>query len=354
MAHDMNAARADAPPASMDRGRRRWVLGAALGAGFTAWPLVSIARGEPARLRASRTLMGTRVDIAAMAEDAALLRPALDAAFARMALLVDMMSHYTATSRLAAVNHAAGLQAVAVPPELMQVLAMGQAMSRRSGGAFDVTVGSVGRWHFDPRSPSMPEHAYIARHLPVVDYRQLVLDARAGTARLTRRGMRIDPGGIAKLYILAAGLETLRASGLETALVNGGGDVVAMTAAAARPWRVGIRDPHRPDGLIGALSVRHGFVASSGDYERCFVRDGHRYHHVLNPKTGYPAQGPHGVTLVGTDLAALNGLGAATMVLDTAAGRELLRSTPGVEGLIASREGALWITPALRSRLAAA
>lgn len=312
------------------------------------------APARPVRVRDSRLLMGTQVDIAAESKDAALLRPAVNAAFARMASLSSVMSHYEPTSRVAAISLAAGLMPVSVPPELMQVLQMAQAVSRRSAGAFDVTIGSVGRWHFDPQNPHMPTPAYIAQHLPDVDYRHLVLDARAGTAQLTRRGMRVDPGGIAKLYILAAGIDVLKQHGLDTALINGGGDVVAISRPAAPPWRVGIRDPRQPARLLGTLDIRHGFVASSGDYERCFVRDGRRYHHVLDPKTGYPVLGPHGVTLVGDELAALNGLGAAAMVLGTDQGRELIRHTPGVEGLVVGRNDDVWITPSLRSRLVAA
>jgi thiamine biosynthesis lipoprotein len=338
----------------LDAGRRRIVKAAALGACLAAWPMAHAASGGAVRLRDSRLLMGTQVDIAAEAEDAALLRPAMNAAFARMASLSAVMSHYEPTSRVSAIGWAAGLMPVPVPPELMRVLQMAQAISRRSDGAFDVTIGSVGRWHFDPQNPRMPTPAYIAQHLPDVDYRHLMLDARAGTARLTRRGMRLDPGGIAKLYILAAGIDVLKQHGLDTALVNGGGDVVAISHPASLPWRVGIRDPRAPARLLGSLDLRQGFVASSGDYERSFVRDGRRYHHVLDPKTGYPVRGPHGVTLVGDELAALNGLGAAAMVLGTDRGRDLIRHTRGVEGLMVGRDGYTWITPSLRNRLFAA
>lgn len=350
----MNGAHSLAAPHQPDAGRRRFVQATAMAACMAAWPVSNAQANKPTRLRDSRPLMGTQVDIAAESSDAALLRPALDAAFDRMAALSAMMSHYESTSRIAAINLAAGLMPVAVPPELMQVLQMAQAMSRRSDGAFDVTIGSVGSWHFDPQNPRMPTSAYIARHLPDVDYRHLLLSPRDGTAQLTRRGMRVDPGGIAKLYILEAGLQTLKQRGLDTALINGGGDVVAMSRPAARPWRVGVRDPRQPARLLGALEIREGFVASSGDYERFFVRDGRRYHHLLDPKTGYPVNGPHGVTLVGRELAALNGLGAAAMVLGTAPARELIRSTPGVEGLIVGRDDSVWITPTLRQRLGAA
>jgi thiamine biosynthesis lipoprotein len=292
--------------------------------------------------------MGTRVDIAVQGRDAPSLKAAQVAAFRRMAALEAMMSHYAPTSRVAAINLMAGIAPVAAPPELMQVLAMARQVSQRSEGAFDVTIGSVGRWHFDPRAPRMPTPGYIAAHLRDVDWRNLVLDPRAGTAYLTRRGMRIDLGGIAKLYILQAGLDVLRERGVSQALINGGGDVVATSESAARPWRVGIRDPRQPERLLATIDVRDGFVASSGDYERFFERDGRRYHHVLDPVTGYPALGPRGVTLVGRELPSVNGIGAAAMVLAARAGRELVLGTPGVEALIAARDGELWMTDGMR------
>jgi thiamine biosynthesis lipoprotein len=163
--------------------------------------------------------------------------------------------------------------------------------------------------------------------------------------------MRLDLGGIAKLPILQAGLATLREQGVRTALVNGGGDVVASAGPGAGPWRVGIRDPRAPQRLLAALDLREGFVASSGDYERFVLRAGRRWHHVLDPRTGEPTQGLHGVTLVGRELEALNGLGAAAMVLGLERGRALIRRTDGVEGLIAAASGELWVTPTLRARL---
>ena len=334
--------------------RRRFAVATAIGACLAAWPIASQSRATPVRLRQSRPLMGTLVDIAAVADDPVRLQTAQAAAFDRMGRLVSMMSHYEPTSRVAAINLAAGLQPIPVERDLMQVLAMAQRVSRRSGGAFDVTIGSVGRWHFDSQHPQMPTRGHIAAHLSVVDWRNLVLDDRAGTAYLTQRGARIDLGGIAKLPILQAGLDTLRQHGITSALINGGGDVLAMSDPASRAWRVGIRDPRQPARLLGTLDVRDGFVASSGDYERFFVRDGKRYHHVLDPKTGYPTQGPHGVTLVGRDLASVNGLGAAAMVLGGFAGRDLIRGTPGVEALIAGSDGGLWFTPQLRQRMAPA
>ena len=330
-----------------DSARRRLLLA---GASLAAWPLAASA--APQRVRASRTLMGTRVDVAAQGPDAESLQPAVDAAFARMSALAALMSHYEPTSQVCAIGLAAGVQPVEVAPELLQVLCMAREVARRTDGAFDPTVGALGLWHFDAPSSRLPAAAEFRRKLPSVDWRQLVLDERRQTAYLTQRGMRLDLGGIAKLSILQSGLDTLQAHGVRTALVNGGGDVVARSQRGDTPWRVGIRDPREPQRLLATIDIRNGFVASSGDYERFFVQEGRRWHHVLDPRTGRPTEGVRGITLVADTLEAVNGLGTAGMVLGARAGRDLLQRTDGVESLIAAADGSLWMTGRLRARLA--
>jgi thiamine biosynthesis lipoprotein len=302
-----------------------------------------------ARVQDARPLMGTVVQIVAEGADEAALRDALERAYREMRGLSDMMNHYDPASVVSAVNDAAGRMPVAVPPALMRVLAMARRMSQRSRGAFDVTVAALRGWRFRADDPRIPDAADIARQLPLVDWRDLVLDRSARTAYLRRAGMRIDLGGIAKLYILQAGMRVLERSGAARALVNGGGDVLARSDG--RPWRVGIRDPRAPHELIGTLELRRGIVASSGDYERYFERDGRRYHHILDPRTGYPAAGPRGVTLVSERLEDLNGLGVAIMVLGKQEGVRLVEATPGLDALIADRDGSVWLSKGMRARL---
>jgi len=307
-------------------------------------------RTPAATLHETRPLMGTAVEIAAEGADEARLRAAAGAAFAEMGRLSDMMSHYDPSSVVSEINRAAGARPVRVPPELMEVLRMARSVSSRSQGAFDVTVGSLRGWRFRADDPAMPGAAEIAAQLPLVNYRELVLDARAATAFLRKPGMRIDLGGIAKLYILRAGVEAL-ARGAERALVNGGGDVAAWTAPGARPWRVGVRDPRAPDKLLGVVEVSRGFVASSGDYERFFERDGVRYHHILDPRTGRPSRGARGVTLVAERLEDLDGLGVVIMVLGQKEAERLAAATPALDIMVVDGEGRLWLSAGMRRRL---
>ena len=313
--------------------------------------LAGCQKTELVQVRDNRPLMGTAVEMALEGTDDARLRQAMDDAYREMTRLSDMMNHYNPQSVVSAINDAAGRQPVAVPPELMQVLQMARAVSERTHGAFDITVGSLKGWRFNPEHPEMPTPAQIRAQLPKVNYRDVILDEAAGTTFLRQPGMRIDLGGIAKLYILDAGMQVLRRNGVEHAMLNGGGDVEVMGTIQGHPWRVGIRDPRAPEKLLAAVELTRGFVASSGDYERYFIRNGMRYHHILDPRTGYPTQGPHGVTLVADDLDRVNGLGAAIMVLGAAKGRELISQTPDLDGLIMDHDGSLWVSPGIEKRL---
>lgn len=335
--------------------RRDWIKGAGIQFGALAWPsalVPSLCHAELVpSLREPRTLMGTLVDIALESPHPDRLQPALNAAYREMTRLSDMMNHYSPTSAVSAINAAAGIAPVAIESELMQVLQMAQAVSHRSQGCFDITVASIKGWRFSNEARSMPSPADIARQLPLVDYRQLVLNARAQTAFLKRQGMRIDLGGIAKIYILDAGMRVLRQQGIHSAMINGGGDVLVMGSHQGQPWRIGVRDPRAPSTLIGTIELIDGIVASSGDYERYFDHEGHRYHHILDPKTGYPTQGLRGVTLVAQRLDQINGLGAAIMVMGDQKGQSLVRHTPGLDAMWVRQNGQVWRSPGMSRKL---
>jgi len=298
---------------------------------------------QAARIQEVRPLMGTAVEVIAEGPEEQVLRAAAEAAYREMQRLSDMMSHYDERSVVSAINAAAGVRPVAVPPELAEVLAQARRVSERTSGAFDVTVAALRGWRFRPGEQRIPPPEEIAAQLPKVDFRKLKVDG--STAFLMERGMKMDLGGIAKIFILEAGRRTLEARGVRRALVNGGGDVLGHSDGA--PWRVGVRDPRAPEKLLGAVSFRRGVVASSGDYERAFERDGRRYHHILDPRTGYPAQGARGVTLVAQKPEAVNGLGPAIMVLGLQAGKKLVAAS-NAEALIVDANGELWMSPGLR------
>ena len=164
--------------------------------------------------------------------------------------------------------------------------------------------------------------------------------------------MAIDLGGIAKLPILAAGMQVLHAHGVADALLNGGGDVLVAGSQQGRPWRVGLRDPLAPERMLGVLALKGpNIVASSGDYERFFMAQGERQHHILDPATGRPTRGPHGISLLATDASSVNGLGTAMMVLGGERAQALVQKRASVQALMMNHDGSLWRTPGMAELL---
>lgn len=303
----------------------------------------------------SRALMGTRVDITAQHPDATVREAAVQAAWAEMGRLVTRLSRYESDSAVAALQREAGRAPVRVTPDVMRVLEAAQSVARLSGGAFDVTVGAYAGWRFDAPQATVPSRDELMRARTLVNHADLVLDAARGTAFLRRPGMRLDLGGIAKLPILEAGMAMLRLHGVTDAQINGGGDVLTSGQWQGHDWRVGIRDAHAPDRLVGVVTLRDGVVASSGDYERCFEQGGQRYHHILDARTGMPTRGPHGVVLVAHRVQAVNGRGAALMAASAPQRAAVLRDVRReADVLIFGRDGTRWQTPGMGRRLIAA
>ena len=302
-------------------------------------------------VRHRRALMGTQVDITLQGSDNAALAQAAAAAFSEMARLADMMSRYHPTSALNAINRMAGIQPVAVPAELLQVLRMARAMAHTSNGAFDPTIGGFSGWNFSAEHPAIPSAAQLAAQRALIDPASLHINTLQSTAYLAKQGMRLDLGGIAKLPILQAGLHTLQAHGVANAMINGGGDVLVMGQLNDRPWRIGLRDPLQPEKLRGMVALSQGFVAASGDYERFIMHQGRRLHHILDPQTGYPSQGLRAVTLISDQLSAINGLGAAIMVAGVQAGQSMLAQQASVDALLVDAKGREWITAGMARKL---
>jgi len=295
----------------------------------------------------TRPLMGTLVSMTVEGPRRDVLEQGVNDAYREMSRLSDMMNHYNPDSVVSQINRQAGAQPVTVPRELMEVLAMARRVSERSEGAFDITVGSLKVWRFNPENPAMPSPDEIRHALPLVNFRHVILNEKNRTVLLKQHGMRIDLGGIAKLYILDAGMQVLKQRGITHAMINGGGDVAVMGSHQGRPWRIGIRHPRRGDVLLGTVELTQGWVVTSGDYERYFFRDGKRYHHILDPRTGYPTEGPQQVTLVANDIGRVNGYSLAIMVRGTEWGRTLIAQTPGFSGLIVDQAGQLWSSPGM-------
>jgi len=281
--------------------------------------------------------MDTAVRIAVY--DAALSREeaasAVHRAFSSMAGVESRVSAQVDTSEIARLSKHSGGEACPVSDTVLAILRQALQVSGQSGGAFDITIGPLEElWGFYTDHPRKPDSLEVTGALGKVDYRMIKLEGNR--VRLARSGMKIDLGGIAKGYIVDAGVRSLMDSGVRAGIVDGGGDLrIFGVHPVNRQWRIGVRHP-RPDAdsLFGVLRLDSCAVATSGDYERYFMEGLRRYHHILDPKTGYPASGCISVTILADRAMLADAYATAVFVLGLEKGMELLKSHPGLEGLI--------------------
>src|SRR4029077_1329080 len=190
------------------------------------------------------------------------------------------------------INKAAGKGAVHVGAETIAVIQKSLEMSRRSGGAFDITFAAMrGLWKFDEdMDRTLPSAAEIARRRKLINWRDVVVDEKAGTVKLRRVGMRLGLGGIAKGDAGDRCAAVRRGEGYENFMVQAGGDLYVSGKKGKVSWMVGVRDPRGgTTAVIAKMPIQDHAFSTAGDYERSFVLGGKRYHHIIDPKTGYPA-----------------------------------------------------------------
>jgi FAD:protein FMN transferase len=267
-------------------------------------------------VRRARPLMGTLVGVTVRGHDPNALEQGIRMVFAEMERLEGILSEWRFDSSVSRANRCAGVAPVRVPVELVKVMETARDVSRATGGAFDTTWTALsGLWRFDEPGFRPPAAADVAAARTFVDYRDVDLDVEAQTLFLRRRGMRLGLGGIAKAYIAECAADLAVASGVCHILIDAGGDVVARGRHGECPWTVGIRDPRSPSHLLATLDLDDEVVATSGDYEHFVDVDGHRYHHLLDPRTGYPASASRSATVIAPGGALAEALSTALFVL---------------------------------------
>jgi thiamine biosynthesis lipoprotein len=310
---------------------------------------------EASLVERSRVSMGTEVHISAWTTDEAATVTALDKAFNEFDRLDALMSTWKDGSDILRLNDAAGRAPVAMSTEVREVLHASQEVSEWTSGKFDVTFAALsGLWKFDHDiDGQVPDRSQIASRLPLIDYRALQIDDRAGTASLTRPGMKVNLGGIGKGYAIDRAVTILRATRLTDFMIQFGGDLFVAGRRGDRPWRVGIQDPRgAPDTLFAALELTDAAFSTSGDYERFFIRDGHRYHHILDPDTGEPAPRSRSVSIVAKNATVSDGLSTGVFILGGEEGMALIEKLPDVEGVIVTAENKVLVSSGLKERLA--
>jgi len=294
------------------------------------------------------TAMGSDLEIEVLGPDQALCERAAAEARAEVERLDRMMTDWKPESPLMDINRAAGGKPVVAPPELFFIIERSLQMSELTEGAFDITFAGAGKlWNWRAPDPKVPDPDTVRAALENVGWKGVVLDRESRSVRLSKPGLRIGLGAIAPGYAGDLAMEKIRALGLRDACVNVSGDVRLIGLKDGAPWNVAIAHPRRKGENIAILPVSNAAVSTSGDYEKYFEKNGKRYCHIIDPRTGYPADRCQSVTIVAPNLAFADALATGVFVLGPEKGMSLVEKLEGVQALIVAADGTVTMSRGL-------
>jgi FAD:protein FMN transferase len=341
------AARTEAPPSSSPRSE-------------LAATEVPASNGSPGpdKVDFQDEAMDTKVHFIAYTNervDAAQARAAMSQAFGEIQRLAGILSEWRSDSEVARINRSPD-RWVKVGPETFTVIARALEAGRASQGAFDITFQSMsGLWKFGSAAevePKVPSKSEIEQRRRFVDYRKVELDSQARAVRIPQ-GQQLGLGGIAKGYIVDRAADVLKEAGIRAFLVQAGGDLYgAGTKPDGSPWVSGIQDPRGGDGeFFATIELTDHAFSTAGDYARSYVIGKRRYHHIIDPHTGYPATACRSVTVWADDATTADTIDDAVFIMGAKRGLELVEASPGVGVVIVDENNKVWVSPRLAGKV---
>ena len=278
---------------------------------------------------------------------------AMTEAYDYMDRMEQLLSTNLEGSDVYRINQAAGHEAVKVDPATLTIIKQGLETAEISGGRFDISIGAVSNlWKIGDVDARKPSDQEIQSALPKIDYHKITLDEAAQTVRLEEEGMALELGGISKGYIADGIRNILAKHWVNTAIINLGGNVIVMGTSPSSPegWNVGVQDPDEVRGqVVGTKRVIDGTVVTSGIYERYVEVDGVRYHHILDPKTGYPVDNDlSGATIFTKVSLKADALSTTLFLLGTKDGLAFIESLDGVEAVLIDKDHGVHVTSGLK------
>jgi len=291
--------------------------------------------------------MGTLVEISVHEKDKKIASASIQKAFHEIRRLENLLSIHIQESEVSQINRAAGKTAVPVSKEVLEVIQRSLYWSEQTEGAFDITVGPAQElWDFE--KPSSPSKVSISEAIKNIDFKKIQLDQH--TVFLKDEEMAINLGAIAKGYAVDKAIQILKKNKIKNALINAGGDLKTFGKnLEGLSWKIGLQHPRKPESLLASFSILEKAVATSGDYQKYFELDGKRYHHILDPKTGYPSTGSISATAITNNVMDADALSTALFVLGSEKGIALLDSLSDTEGLIVGTNGKVKLSKNMNS-----
>lgn len=302
--------------------------------------------GEP--IKKSDFFLDTTCDIAVYDN---VSEEVLDKGFSVLKEVDDKMSATKAESEIMAINNASGKAAVKVSDDTFYVISKGIQYSEMTEGKFDISVGPLVKlWGINTDHARIPSEEEIKSTLQKVGYKNIVVNEAKKEVKLNLEGMSLDLGGIAKGYAGDAVADTLKNNGVKHAIINLGGSVIVIGSKPnGEGWRIGIQDPVQPRGeYLGVLSVSDKAISTSGIYERYFIENGVRYHHIMDTSKGYPVNNELASVSIVSDKSIDGDPLAKAFTMGLEEGMKFIEAQPGVEAIFVTKDSEVYITPGLK------
>jgi FAD:protein FMN transferase len=312
----------------------------------------------PEKVTSEASAMGTHLTFAAYTTerlDETKVKRAFDDAVIEIRRLETLMTTWRPDSEISRVNAAAGKGPVVVSKETYDVVAEALHAAVMSKGTFDITFESLhGLWKFDEDlDPHPPSEADVKAKLSLVNYRTVKLDPQKTSIFLEKEGVKIGLGGIAKGYAVDKAAAILDKVGLTSFYVQAGGDLFTRGKKPnGTEWQTGVRDPRGPaNSYFAILPVSDHAFSTAGDYERSYVVNGRRYHHIIDPRTGFPATACRSVTIWASSAFLADEIDDAVFILGPKEGLELVESLDGVGAVIVDAKNNLYVSKRLEGKV---
>ncbi len=257
------------------------------------------------------------------------------------------------TSEILKLNQAAGKESVKLSPETFLVLERGLYYSGLTEGAFDITIGPLIKlWNIGTDYAAVPDADKLNQAMNLVDYKKLHLDKKNLSAMLEQEGMKVDLGAIAKGFAADEVSKVLSKNGVKHAIINLGGNILTLGGNTnGNPWKIGVQNPFDTRGeFVGIMNLSSETIVSSGTYEKFFEENGKFYHHMLDTRTGYPADnGLNSVSIVTPKSIDGDGLSTSTFLLGLDKGMELIEKLDGVEAVFITNDKKVYVSSGLKN-----
>ncbi|MGL2985995.1 FAD:protein FMN transferase [Flavobacterium sp. RSSA_27] len=286
-------------------------------------------------------MLGSPFEMTVVAKDTMQANVYIDMAVAEVKRIENLISDWIPTTQISQVSKNAGIQPVKVDKEVYDLVERAIKVSQLTSGAFDISYASMDKiWKFDGSMKAMPTPEAIKQSVARIGYKKIVLDAKAQTIYLKEKGMKLGLGGIGQGYIADKIKDLLLSKGCTSGIVNVSGDINAWGyQTTGKPWTVAIVNPMNKSKVFATFPLENSAVETSGSYEKYVVFDGKRYSHIIDPRTGYPAQGVVSVSVFAKQTEIADALATGIFVLGVDVGLDLVNQLKGIGCIIVDDKG---------------